>query len=734
MIPAPEYQGREAYIDREFSWLAFNQRVLEEAQDPENPLLERIKFLAIVANNLDEFFEVRVAALLQKVESGIPVDGIAALDTRLKLDALLKTCQRMVKQQYRAWNEDMLPRLRENGVHVKTMADLNREEEKHLQAHFRKEIYPLLTPIKVDPAHPFPWVLNKSLCLVALLKEDKAAGRESLGVVTIPRSLPRVLALPAKGGAFGFVFIHAVVQHFINDLFKGYPIKACVPFRITRNSNLYLEEEEGSSLIDAVEAVVHNRRRGDVVRLEIDRTAGKRVIDALTRNFDIDPSLVFKVDGPVNLNRLMGLYSQAPLAHLKYPPLQPTHDLHVQAPEDLFREVKRRDILLHHPFDSYDPVVRFIQGAADDPRVQVIKQTLYRTSEDSPIMIALLEAAEAGKEVVVVVELKARFDEKSNIHWARRLEEKGGTVVYGLVGLKTHCKLSLAIRKEEGGFSRYAHVGTGNYNPVTARLYTDLSLLTSDPEITEGVSEIFNFLTSQSRSPDFRSLHVGPVNFLKETLRLIRRERDNALAGRPCGIMAKMNGLNDKEVIEALYEASRSGVPVKLLIRGICSLRPGARGLSENITVRSVVGRFLEHSRLFHFENDGRPEVFMGSGDWMDRNLRERVEAAIPVKDPEFIRRIEDVLAAYWADNVKARQMKADGTYARPARIPGETAFNAQEWLARRAETPDLPLPEGPRPFPPRARPAEAAPAGEEAPSGSAAAAAPAPARETSAP
>jgi polyphosphate kinase len=697
MIRGPEYAGRDAFIDRELSWLGFNQRVLEEAQDPENPLLERIRFLAIVAGNLDEFFEVRVAALLQKVESGIPMDGIAGLDTRLKLDALLKACQKLVKAQYRCWNEELLPQLRENGVHVKAMADLTREEEGRLHAWFRKEIYPILTPIKVDPAHPFPWVVNKSLCLAALLREEKAPGRESLGVVAIPRSLPRVLAVPGhgpQGKPSGFVFIHAVVQHWITELFKGYPIKACAPFRITRNSNLYLEEEEeGASLIDAVEAEVHNRRKGDVVRLEIDKGASKRMVDALARNFDLEPSLVFKVDGPVNLNRLMGLYNLVPMPHLKFPPLQPGNAFQAQDAEEVFREVKRREILLHHPFDSYDPVVRFIRAAAEDPKVLAIKQTLYRTNEDSPIMYALMEAAELGKEVVVVVELKARFDEKSNIHWARRLEEKGGTVVYGLVGLKTHCKLSLAIRRQDGGFTRYAHVGTGNYNPVTARLYTDISLLTSDPEITEGVSEIFNFLTSQSRSPDFRSLHVGPVNFLSETLRLIRRERDHALAGRASGITAKMNALNDREVIEALYEASRAGVPVRLVVRGICSLRPGARGLSENIAVRSVLGRFLEHSRLFHFENDGRPEAFLGSGDWMDRNLRARVEAAIPVKSPEFIRLVEEILSAYWADNVKARVMKADGTYAKPARAPGEEPFNAQEWLARRAGDPELSLP-----------------------------------------
>ena len=705
-VPAsPEYQGREAFLDRELSWLEFNQRVLEEAQDPGNPLLERIKFLAIGANNLDEFFEVRVARLLQMAESGVPVDGIAGLDTQAKLDAVLKGCQKSVKLQYKCWNEELLPGLREHNVHMKTMAALGKDEEKHVHAFFRKEIYPLLTPIKVDPAHPFPWVLNKALCLVVLLKEDKR--REVLGVVSIPRSLPRLVSVPSKDKSLGFLFIHDVVQHYITELFKGYAIKASAPFRCTRNSNLYQEDEESGSLIDALEAVVHNRRKGDVVRLEIDKNASKKIIDALARIFDIEARQVFRVDGPVNLNRLASLYNMVPQSNLKYPPLHPNQVARFNEPEDLFHEIRARDMLLHHPFDPYDPVVRFIQAAAEDPKVFVIKQTLYRTNEESPIMYALLEAAEQGKEVIAVVELKARFDEKSNIQWARQLEEKGGTVVYGLVGLKTHCKLSLAIRKEDSGFASYAHVGTGNYNPETARRYTDLSLLTSDPEITEGVSEVFNFLTSQSRSPDFKTLQVGPVNFLSETLRRIRGETEAARAGRPAGITAKMNALFDKEVIEALYEASRAGVAVRLILRGICALRPGAKGLSENIRVRSIVGRFLEHSRIFHFRNDagGAPAVFVGSGDWMERNLRERVEVAIPVKDPILARQIEDVLSAYWADNAKAREMRADGSYFRLAPPAGEAAFNAQEWLARRTESPDQALPPVARLFPDRETP-----------------------------
>ncbi len=689
MVEASEYVGKNAFIDREFSWLKFNGRVLEEALDPANPLLERIKFLAIVAGNLDEFFEVRVSSLLQKVESGLAVDGIASLDTTAKLASVLKLCQQTVKQQYRCWNHEFIPRLKENGVFVASMADLGQDDERYLHNYFKKEIYPLLTPIKVDPAHPFPWVINKSLCLLVLLKGDRK--QDGWGVITIPRSLPRLLSLPSKEKTFRCIFIHDVVQHYISELFKGYIIKGCAPFRVTRNSNLYLQDEEAGSLIDAVEAVVHNRRKGDVVRLEIHKSASKRIVDALIKTFDIDGTVVFRIDGPINLNNLASLYTLIPLANLKYPPLHPSHAAHFMDYEDLFQELRHRDVLLHHPFDSYDPVVRFIQSASEDPKVQVLKQTLYRTNEESPIMYALLEAAEKGKEVIAVVELKARFDEKSNISWARQLEEQGVTVVFGLVGLKTHCKLSLAIRKEGIGFVQYAHIGTGNYNPETARRYTDLSLLTSDPEITEGVSEIFNFLTAQSRSPDFKTLQVGSVNYLSETLRLIRRERDHAVAGKRSGITAKMNALFDKEVIEALYEASQAGVAIRLLVRGICALRPGVRGLSDNIQVKSIVGRFLEHSRIYHFENEGAPTVFIGSGDWMERNLRERVEATIPIKDLNFIRKIEEILNIYWADNAKARVMRADGSYVRATLPPREAVINAQEWFVRRTENPDHP-------------------------------------------
>ncbi len=687
MQNASPYAGNEIFIDREFSWLAFNQRILDEALDNRNPLLERLKFLAIVASNLDEFFEVRVAALLQKIESSVTVDGIAGLNAQEKLDVILKMCQKMVRHQYRCWNESLLPEMGNHGIVLRSLSDLTPEEERYLQNYFRKEVFHLLTPIKVDPAHPFPWVLNKSLCLAVILKEEVGGRkREDLGVVTIPRSLPRVLPLPTREKGFHFIFIYEVVQRFIDQLFKGYQIGYCSTFRATRNSNLYLEEEEGSSLIDAVEAVVHNRRKGDVVRLEIDRNTPKKIVDALVKNFDMEPTLLFKVNGPVNLNRLMELYRQVPLRTLKYEPMLPAMPYHFHEIGDVFDAIGSRDILLHHPFDSFDPVVRFIQTAAKDPDVLAIKQTLYRTNEDSSIMYALLDAAELGKEVVVVVELKARFDEKSNISWARQLEEKGGTVLYGLVGLKTHAKLSLIVRREEGRLRRYAHAGTGNYNPETARLYTDMSFFSSHNDFTDDVSEVFNYLTSHSKKPDFRTLLVGPVNFLSETLKHIEREKRNALEGKPSGIAAKMNALFDKEVIEALYDASQAGVPIRLIIRGICALRPGVKGLSENIIVKSVVGRFLEHSRIYFFLNDNNPQVYLGSGDWMERNLRERVEVLWPLRDAAMVAQMHRILSTYWSDNSKVRIMKGDGAYFQPQLGEDEASFNAQEFLAKGVE------------------------------------------------
>jgi polyphosphate kinase len=591
-----------------------------------------------------------------------------------------------VAQQYRCWNDELIPELRAKGLHVLGQADLGPDEVAGLRRRFQREIYPLLTPIKVDPAHPFPWVLNKALCLGVWLEEEGPIPRGGLGVVAIPRALPRVLALPAEGKGLRYVFIYDVIKLFLGELFRGYRIRDCACFRVTRNSNLYLNED-ASNLLETVETVVHNRRKGNVVRLEIEEDTPVRIRKGLMETFDLEPELVFSAPGPVNLNRMMGLYQMAPLGELKFPPHAPKPVPLGREPGEIFARLRGRNIMLHHPYESYDPVVEFIRAAARDPDVLCIKQTLYRTNAESPVMYALLEAAEQGKEVTAVVELQARFDEKSNIHWARQLQDKGGTVVYGLVGLKTHCKLALVLRRESGGDGRevrireYAHVGTGNYHPGTARLYTDLSLLTSDPDLTSDISLVFNYLTSHSRAPEFARALVGPVNFLDETLRLIKAEERNARAGRPAAIDAKMNALIDRDVIEALYSASEAGVPIRLLVRGICALRPGVKGMSEKIEVRSVLGRFLEHSRIYRFANGGAPLHFIGSGDWMTRNLRERVEVMVPISDPDLKARLDGILKVYWDDTAKAQVMHAGGGSARIAVREGEPRFEAQAWL-----------------------------------------------------
>ena len=693
----PAYQGDAVFIDRELSWLAFNRRVLGEAMDATVPLLERLRFLAIVGSNLDEFFEVRIAALLQRIESGVSSDGIAQMDVREKLTRILDAARSTVEGQYQCWN-GIQKELRQEGVVVKIPQELTDAEDVFVRRYFRREIYHLLTPITVDPSHPFPWLLNKALCLALLLKAPGKGKREILGVITIPRILPRVVALPESEGVHHFIFTADLVRHCAAELFRGYPIKESASFRATRNSNLYVEEaedDEEGDLLETVEEEVRNRRKGDVVRLEIEEHASGPLVEMLARNLDLDAELIFRTGSPVNLTRLSSLCDLVPLPQLKFLPHLPKPMSDFGAPKEIFARLKVGDVLLHHPFESFDPVVRFIETAARDPKVLAIKTTLYRTSADSPIMYALMEAAQRGKEVVVVVELKARFDEQSNIRWARQLEEEGGTVVYGLAGLKTHCKLAMVIRKENKGFRRYAHVGTGNYNPDTARLYTDFSLFTRNRDITGGISQTFNYLTANARHPDFRGLWVSPLTFLKGTLESIQRECENARLGKPSGIVAKINALMDREVIEALYEASRAGVRIKLIVRGICSVRPGAAGLSENIRVKSVVGRYLEHSRIFCFRNGGEEELFIGSGDWMMRNLRERVEVLTPVRDAGLRKRLLDTLAVYWADNTGTHWMRHDGSYEKAKPSKPEHAVNAQEYFAREAagesELPPIP-------------------------------------------
>lgn len=675
------------FFSRDESWLRFNQRVLEEAEDATNPLLERVKFLAITASNLDEFVEIRVAGILQRIEDGYdvaqPIDE-GGLRPQERLDRLRERLKSFVEAQYRCWNEQLLPAMLNERIRVLRWEQLSDDMRAHALEFYESEVDPLLTPVTVDPSHPFPRVLNKALCLALLLKNKRKGNGDArpavLGVVTVPRSLPRLVLLPGLDGCCDFILLHELIESQVEQMFRGYEVMACSAFRVTRNSNLYLQEEESRSVLESVRAELHNRRKGDAVRLEIDGSAVDEIVERLRINFELDPWQVFRTDGPVNLSRLMNLYSEAKRSDLKYPAFTGKEYKLGAKSVDLFEELRERDVMLHHPFDSYKTIEDFIEAAAADSGVISMKQTLYRTSKDSPIFRALIEAAQT-KDVTVVVELMARFDEDSNIRWARELEDAGVGVFHGIFGLKTHCKLALLVRRDpDGVVRRYAHLGTGNYNPVTARFYTDISLLTSRPEMTEAVQKVFNYLTAETEAASYAPLMMAPLTLADSLITLIEREASHAKAGRPAAIVAKMNALLDRATVEALYAASKAGVEIDLIIRGMCSLRPGVKGLSERIRVRSIVGRFLEHSRIFSFANGGNEEIYCGSADWMRRNLFERCEIVFPVSQPDLATRLRDeILAAYLADNTKARLLQPDGEYIHVHR--SGAAFSAQDYL-----------------------------------------------------
>jgi polyphosphate kinase len=687
--------SRALFLNREESWLKFNWRVLEEAEDANNPLLERVKFLAITASNLDEFFEIRVGGLLQQLEDGQNSSTSGGLTMAEERELINRATHKFVDEQYSCWNDRLRPELAEQGIRVLGLNELDEQAQVFVEEYCERELDPLLTPVTVDPAHPFPRVINKALCVALLLRRRRRSSLTYTGVVTVPRALPRLVRVPSQG-TVDFVFLADLVLHHATRMYKGYDIVSSAAFRVTRNSNLYLQEEESRNLLESVRAELHNRRKGDAVRMEIESAADPEIIERLRTVFELDSWQVFPVDGPVNLSRLLNIYEEAARPELKFRMFVPRELRLTAKSRDLFEELRRHDILLHHPFDSYDAVISFIQSAAEDDNVLSIKQTLYRTSEHSLIVPALMSAA-SRKEVTAVVELKARFDEASNIRWARDLEDAGVQVFHGLVGLKTHCKLSLLVRRDpDGQTRRYAHLGTGNYNTSTARFYTDLSLLTADPEITAAVQDVFSFLTAYAEHPDYGPLLVAPLDLAERSKSLIEREAEHARQGRPARIVAKMNSLVDKDMVECLYRASQAGVEIDLLVRGMCSLRPGIRGISHRIRVRSIVGRFLEHSRIFCFENGGEPEVFLGSADWMSRNLHERVEVLFPLKDRLLRERVlHEILAAYLADNLKARFLQKDGRYLRAWQSPtgrskrpprGRAAFNAQEFLIALAE------------------------------------------------
>jgi polyphosphate kinase len=644
--------------------------------------------------------------LLQHLEEGqveAGPDGLTPMDEQ---GMVAEATHEFVRGQYECWNHMLLPALAEHGIRVHSLGDLNDEQREVVDDYCRNELDALLTPVTVDPAHPFPRVLHKALCQALLLRRRRrsAANATYMGVVTVPRALPRLVRLPDAQGD-SFIALADLVGLHAGRMYRGYEILSEGAFRITRNSNLYLQEEESRSVLESVRTELHNRRKGDAVRLEIESDASGDIISRLQAVFELQDWQVYRTPGPVNLSRLAHLYSAVNRPELKFKGFQPREWSLPKGTHDIWGALRQRDVLLHHPFDSYNSVVSFIEAAAQDPAVLSIKQTLYRTNDNSPIVEALVQAAEK-KEVTVVVEVKARFDEASNIKWARELEDAGVQVFHGLVGLKTHCKLTLIARKEtDGAMRRYAHLGTGNYNPATAAFYTDLSLLTANPEMTFAVHNVFNFLTAYSEQPNYNPLLVAPVDLAERVANLIAREADHARAGKPARIIVKVNSLLDKDVVQELYRASQAGVDVELIVRGICSLNPGLRGISDRIKVRSIVGRFLEHSRIYYFQNGGEEEIYMGSADWMPRNLHERVEVVFPLRDPLLRDRVKnEILAAYLADNVKARILQRGGSYVREEAKGKAAPFNSQEFLIDAAEgkrdassIPVAPQPRAPR-------------------------------------
>ncbi len=641
--------------NRELSWLRFNFRVLEEGRRKTNPLLERLKFLSIVASNLDEFFEVRVSGLEQQLTAQSPPADSSGLTQEKILNRIYRGTSYLVRLLYSTWNQEILPGLAQEKIFILSHSDLSNEQKEYLQRLYYKEIHPILTPIKIDPAHPFPWIINKALC-IAVVFQSEIANQIEFGVVTVPGILPRIIRIPAlKGKPPTFILISEIIQENLDELFKGYIIHSKAPFRITRNSNLYLNEEETSDLLEAIKVELHNRKKGDAVRLEIREYATTDLIKQLCTIFNLRQNQVHFANGPVNFNRLMSLYSMVDRADLKYEPFSSKQPKWFQREKNIFQKIQEQDLLLHHPYQSFQPVIHFLEKASEDKDVLAIKMTLYRTVTDSPFIHALIKAAQNGKEVTVVVELKARFDEASNVAWAKYLLDNGVHVVYGLLGLKTHCKLLLVIRKEGNGIVKYSHIGTGNYNPKTALLYSDISLFTCHADIMRDVVEVFNFLTSRSKELRCKKLLVAPNFMLKKFLKMIDEEIKIAKEGKKALIIFKVNGLQETSIIEALYKASEAGVKVYGIVRGICCLKPGRKQYSENIQIRSIIGRFLEHTRIYYFENS-KPKLYMGSADLMSRNLRRRVEVLTPILDKNITEEIiRDILELQLQDNVDAR-------------------------------------------------------------------------------
>ncbi|MBC8189374.1 MAG: polyphosphate kinase 1 [Puniceicoccaceae bacterium] len=683
---------RFPYFNRELSWLAFNRRVLEQAESPDYPLLERMKFLAFVSSNLDEFFEIRVAGLLQQVKSGVIERGPDGLGPKEQLRRIQSICKRLIADQYDCWDEQIVPELKKSDVFFCGYDELTRNEKKWVETYFEEQIFPVLTPLAIDPAHPFPQLTNKALYILASIDDPETRIIERLmAIIPIPRVLPRIIKVGAarRGKPDVYIFLSDIVQRFIKRLFPGYHVTSAVPFRITRNSDLYFDEEEVENLLRKIEEELMNMHKGAAVRLEIAKGADPELMQEFLEAIKLQPENVYTIDGPLNFFRLMSAYELIERPDLKFSHHTPLIPKGLDAPERIFDNIAAKDILLHHPYESFQPFIDFLQQAARDPQVFAIKQTLYRTSGDSPIIKALMEASRQGKQVTVLVEIKARFDEANNIQWARQLEDVGVHVVYGLVGLKTHCKTCMVVRREGNTLRRYVHLGTGNYNPKTARLYTDLSFFTSREDVTGEVAGLFNTLTGFSLTPSFKKLLVAPFTLHSNMQKHIRTETRNAKAGKRARIIVQTNSLVDQETIDNLYRASQAGVKIDLIVRGICDLVPNIKGVSENIRVRSILGRYLEHSRIFYFENSSghQPHIFAGSSDWMPRNFYRRIEAVFPIEDTEHRARVLNLLETYLKDTKNARILRANGAYQKPPLKKGSAPFSAQEAFYLDAET-----------------------------------------------
>jgi polyphosphate kinase len=685
-MDAQDLKSPQLYINRELSLLEFNQRVLTQACDEGVPLLERLRFLCIASGNLDEFFEIRVAGLkqLQELGSGlIAADGLTVAE---QLGAIHSRAERLVAEQYRCLNETLLPRLAERDIRLLGHEEWSEAARDWLERYFDREVAPVLSPLGLDPARPFPRIQNKSLNFIVRLEGRDAFGRDSeLAIVQAPRSLPRVVPVPTEGAQRVLVLLTGIVEAFVRRLFSGIRVLGCYQFRLTRNSDLFVDEEEIDDLRRALEGELAHRRYGAAVRLETSSDCPADIVQFLQRQFALGEQDTYRMPGPVNLNRLSAVYDLVPRPDLKYPAFTPGLPGRLSGGTDLFAAIRQKDVLLHHPYQSFAPVMDFLRQAAADPQVLAIKQTLYRAGSDSPIVDALVSAAAAGKDVTVIIELRARFDEEANIELSNRLQEAGAHVMYGVVGYKTHAKLAMVVRREPGGIRRYCHLGTGNYHPRTARQYTDYGLFTCRDEVGQDVHELFLELTSLTRTPRLKCLLQSPFGLHEAMLAKIDREAEHARAGRPARIIAKMNALVEQQSIEALYRAARAGVKIDLIVRGVCALRPRVPGVSENIEVRSIVGRFLEHSRVFYFENGGSGEIYCASADWMERNFFHRVEVAFPIERDAHRQRILDELLLALRDNTQAWRLLSDGSYERLGGAD-ETRISAQaELLSRHA-------------------------------------------------